>query len=144
MRDENEKTELSRRIWENVRLLMLREYGKDNLSRLGEDTGIKLGGAQRIKNGDKIGPPILQRVADRYGIEPWQLLAPRLGADLYRVDDAKRFVCVYTGNVSMPAEVRELTPPPSTPIRQITNPNVLKPTVRLDDKKHSKNSTRRK
>lgn len=65
----------------------------------------------------KVGPTVLARVAERFKVQPWQLLAPRLGADLYWRDQQNRFTCVYTAPLGeLPAE--EVDPP------QVERPSV--------------------
>jgi len=66
-------------VWTNVQTLMKRRYGGDNVTRLGKDTGIKQGGAQRLKMHADVGVGILARVATFFEIDAWQLIAPNLG-----------------------------------------------------------------
>lgn len=68
-------------LWENVQAIMRKHYGKENLTRLGADTGIKNGGATRIKARASVGLDIIDRVAACYGLHSWQLFVPNLDPD---------------------------------------------------------------
>lgn len=64
-------------LWANVSALMKAEYGRENLTRLSGDTGIGPGSASRIKaQNTAIGLDVLEKIARKFGIEPWQLLFP--------------------------------------------------------------------
>lgn len=64
-------------LWRNLSALMQTEYGRENLTRLSGDTGIGPGSASRIKAQDtSIGLEVLEKIAKKFGIEPWQLLFP--------------------------------------------------------------------
>jgi hypothetical protein len=114
---------LSKLIWINVQSLMLRYWGEVNITRLGREAGIAQGGAQRLQNQAKVGPPLLAKVATLFHVEPWQLLAPNLGAGLYRIDDQRQVVPVYS------VERRAPDPPRlragNASARIITSPNYI-------------------
>lgn len=65
---------------ENVeRLAPTHPDGRINKNRLAGDTDIKLGGAQRVLSGTtNVGIDLVQKVAQRYRLAPWQLLVPGL------------------------------------------------------------------
>jgi hypothetical protein len=68
-------------LWENVSALMRRDYGVENLSRLVRETAIGPGSATRIKEQEtSVGIDVLEKLAGHFKVEPWQLLAPALGA----------------------------------------------------------------
>lgn len=69
-------------IWANLETLMKRKYGATNISRLGRDTGIKQGGAQRLQAQADVGVGLIERVAKFFGVDPWQLLSPDLGESM--------------------------------------------------------------
>lgn len=69
-------------IWLNVTTLMTRRYGGPNITRLGRDTGIATGGAQRLEGRAEVGPTILEKVAQFFEVHAWQLLAPNLGESM--------------------------------------------------------------
>jgi hypothetical protein len=96
MADDDAPHPLSALIWINVESLMTRYWGEVNITRLGREAGIAQGGAQRLQNQRKVGPPLLAKVATLFHVEPWQLLAPNLGAGLYRIDDQRQVVPVYS------------------------------------------------
>jgi hypothetical protein len=124
MADDDAPHPLSALIWINVESLMTRYWGEINITRLGREAGIAQGGAQRLQNQRKVGPPLLAKVATLFHVEPWQLLAPNLGADLYRIDDQRRVVPVYSTE-------RRAEPAPSrlragnASARIITSPNYI-------------------
>jgi hypothetical protein len=124
MADDDGPHPLSALIWINVQSLMDRAWGEVNITRLGREAGIAQGGAQRLQNQRKVGPPLLAKVATLFHVEPWQLLAPNLGADLYRIDDQRRVVPVYSAE-------RRAEPAPSrlragnASARIITSPNYI-------------------
>lgn len=59
----------------SVDALMRHWYGKVNKNRFAADTKINIGGAQRAVKGE-IGFDVLERIAERAGVAPWQLLVP--------------------------------------------------------------------
>lgn len=58
---------------ENILKLMAHRYGGVNLTRLGAETKIKMGGAQRITTAKNVGPDLVDRVARKFGLEAWML-----------------------------------------------------------------------
>lgn len=61
----------------NVDALMRKHYGGVNVTKLGRDTKIGTGGAQRILSGrENVGPDVIDRVAGHFGFEAWMLLSP--------------------------------------------------------------------
>ena len=84
----DEPEDVAAQVWENVQTLMQRAYGGDNITRLGRETGIKQGGAQRLKEKRDIGIGMIARVAAHFKIDAWQLLAPNLG-DAMRLSTAE-------------------------------------------------------
>jgi len=65
-------------VAENVAALSARFHGRPNKTRLGTETGINLGGAQRVLSGEvSVGVDLLQQIARRYGLQAWQLLVPK-------------------------------------------------------------------
>ena len=70
-------------LMDNVKLLMTSRYGGVNISRFGQDTGLSNGGTQRVLDPDSdIRVEQLSKIANTFGIEPWQLLAPNLGQSM--------------------------------------------------------------
>jgi hypothetical protein len=64
-------------VADNVAKVSEHRHGKVNKTRLGADTNINLGGAQRVLSGDVgVGIDLLEKIADAYGLEVWQLLVP--------------------------------------------------------------------
>jgi transcriptional regulator with XRE-family HTH domain len=83
-------------LWTNVTALMLVKYGEENLTRLARDTKIGPGTSSRMKQQEtSVRVDTLEKIASFFEIEPWQLLAPHLGADLYELDDSRRLSPVY-------------------------------------------------
>ena len=66
-------------LWINVLAIMDYHYGKENLSRFARETGCGPGTATRIKNmSTSVGIDVLEKIADRFKLQPWQLLTPNL------------------------------------------------------------------
>ena len=64
-------------LWANVSALMVKHYGKENLNRLARECSIGLATAQRIKQQQtSVGVEVLEKLAQRFSLEPWQLLVP--------------------------------------------------------------------
>lgn len=67
----------------NVELLMQSKYGKRNVTALGRDTGIAIGGAQRVLDpSTNVGIDLLEKIADKFEVDVWQLLVPNLGQSM--------------------------------------------------------------
>ena len=76
------KSPLKSVLWANVSTLMRHKYGRENLTRLAADCGLGPGTATRIKEQrTSIGLDVMERIAAKFGIDPWQLLVPGLEAD---------------------------------------------------------------
>jgi hypothetical protein len=66
-------------LWANVRALMVKRYGGENLNRLAREAKIGPGSATRIKECQtNVGLGVLEKLARHFEVEPWQLLAPGL------------------------------------------------------------------
>ena len=64
-------------VWANVAALMAHHYGRENLNRLARECQIGLATAQRIKHQQtSVGIDVLERIAERFALQPWQLLVP--------------------------------------------------------------------
>lgn len=94
-------------LWENVLALMQAKYGGENLSRLARETGMGPGSASRIKAQEtSVGVEVLEKIAEVFGVEPWQLLVPRLGAHLFEISEDQKVV-----------PIRTIKTPPAQPTR---------------------------
>jgi transcriptional regulator with XRE-family HTH domain len=63
-------------LWKNVRALMMKTWGEENLRQLARDAGIGTGTAKRIKDQEtSVGVDVLERIARLFKVEPWQLIA---------------------------------------------------------------------
>ena len=66
-------------LWENLRAVMLKEWGEENLNRLARSCKIGAGTAARIKEQKtSVGLETLEKIADHFHLAPWQLLVPGL------------------------------------------------------------------
>jgi transcriptional regulator with XRE-family HTH domain len=64
-------------LWASVRALMVKEFGKENLSRFSARTGVPLGSLSRIKEQEtSVGLEMIDRIAAAFGLYGWQLLVP--------------------------------------------------------------------
>ena len=84
-------------LWQNVAALMAKHYGEENLSRLARECSIGLGTAARIKKQKtSVGIDILNLIALRFNLAPWQLLVPGLDPNnppaLQPVSDKERLL----------------------------------------------------
>lgn len=69
-------------LWTNVQALMRKHYGGENLSRLSRECDVGLGTATRIKQRQtSVGLDILAKIAERFDLQPWQLLVPGFDPD---------------------------------------------------------------
>jgi hypothetical protein len=67
----------------NIELLMKQKFERINVTGFGKFTGISTGGTQRVLDPDtSVSVDILGRIAAKFGLETWQLLAPNLGQAL--------------------------------------------------------------
>lgn len=66
-------------LWENVSRLMVKRYGKENLTRLAADSGVGPGTCTRIKvQSTSVGLEVVEAIAKALEAEPWQMLVPNL------------------------------------------------------------------
>jgi hypothetical protein len=64
-------------LWKSVSALMLKHYGRENLTRLAADCKIGPGSATRIKEGKtSVGLDIVDKIAKHFHLQPWELLVP--------------------------------------------------------------------
>lgn len=64
-------------LWRSLELLMERHYGGVNINRLSRESGVGLGTVARLKSLDSsIGLDKLDRLAETFGVVPWDLLRP--------------------------------------------------------------------
>ena len=70
-------------LWAAVQALMQERYGKDNLFQLAKDVPVGLGSASRLKaQGTSVGVDLIDKLADHFGLQPWQMLVPAFDAKL--------------------------------------------------------------
>lgn len=79
---------------QNVEQLLVARLGRVNMTQFGRQSGIKMGGAQRVLGGEaSVGIELLQRVAAWFKVPAWTLLVP--GADfasLPRDEEVRKLV----------------------------------------------------
>lgn len=71
-------------IWNNVKALMVKKYGKENLYKTSTDSNktISLGALQRIKERETaVGVDVLDKIARFFEVQTWHLLLPNLDVD---------------------------------------------------------------
>ena len=79
---EMEKIDSKKVLWDNVSKLMVMRYGKENLTKLANSAKFGPGTATRIKDQEtSVGTDILDKIADTFGLETWQLLVPHLDVE---------------------------------------------------------------
>ncbi len=68
-------------LWANVQTLMRHRYGRENLTRLARDCKFGPATSSRLKAMDtSVTLETLNKLADFFGVEPWQLLVPGMSA----------------------------------------------------------------
>lgn len=68
-------------LWENVRALMIVKYGEENPWKTAQDAKIGSATMTRIKEQmTSTGLETLEKLATLFKVEPWQLLAPKMGS----------------------------------------------------------------
>lgn len=66
-------------LWQNVLALMKQEFGEENVSKFAAWAKVGVGSVLRIREQKtSIGLDIVERIAKRAQIQPWQLLVPGL------------------------------------------------------------------
>lgn len=64
-------------LWQAVSALMQHQWGGENLTRLAREAKIGPGTATRLKEQKtSVGLDTLDKLADCFGVHPWQLLVP--------------------------------------------------------------------
>jgi len=85
-------------LWENVKALMEAAYGGENLSRLAREAKFGPATSTRIKEAKtSVGIDVLEKLAVVFEVNPWQLIAPKLGAGLFAIDHKHQVVPIPTG-----------------------------------------------
>lgn len=75
------KTASNAIVWANLVTLMVKEYGEENQTRLARDAGTSPGNIARIKaQQTSVGFALLEKIAQAFDLQPWQLLVPGLDA----------------------------------------------------------------
>lgn len=70
-------TDSNKLLWNNLTALMQSKWGGENLNRLARECGIGTGTAYRLKaQKTSVGLDNLDKIADHFGIAPYQLLDP--------------------------------------------------------------------
>lgn len=102
------KNDLRALLWENVSALMSHFYKEERLGQFARDTGIGAASMTRIKKMETaVGIDVVDKIARNCGLEPWQVLAPNMGAHLYAVDAQKRLVSA----LALPPKIGQVRPP---------------------------------
>lgn len=71
-------------LWANVRALMAKRYGEENINRLAREAKLGPATVQRIKDSQtSVGIEVLEKIAKVFGVEPWQLIAPGLSDEKF-------------------------------------------------------------
>lgn len=66
-------------LWDNLLSLMVMRYGEENIYRLNKESGISKGTLARIKDQKTaVGLDLLEKLADFFHMQPWQMLIPEL------------------------------------------------------------------
>lgn len=69
-------------LWKNVQALMAHQFGKENVNGFATYVGIGVGSVLRLRAQEtSVGVEIIDKIAKRFDLEPWQLLVPNLVAN---------------------------------------------------------------
>jgi len=69
-------------LWNNVETLMVKKYGRTNLKGFATFCKVGVGTIQRIEaQQTSVGIAILDKIAHKFDLAPWQLLVPGLDPD---------------------------------------------------------------
>lgn len=75
-------------LWENLRLLMRRNYGKENLAKCAKEAKIGHGTVARIKEQQtSTGLDVIEQLAELFKVKPYEMLMPNLGQEGYVISD---------------------------------------------------------
>jgi hypothetical protein len=81
-------------LWENLRTLMIMKYGEENPWRTAHEAGIGPGTMTRIKQQEtSTGVDTLEKLANLFKVEVWQLLVPGIGQQELRVMQHMKSMC---------------------------------------------------
>lgn len=106
-----DKLDTKRVLWQNIGALMTLHYGGEQLGRFARESGIGAATMTRIKaQKTSVGVDVIEAIARKFKIQPWQVLAPGLGADLYIINDERRVVPVIA-----PQPLEAVAMPQATP-----------------------------
>jgi transcriptional regulator with XRE-family HTH domain len=101
-------------LWENVKALMEKKYGKENIKRLAREAKIGTGTASRIKEQrTSVGLDVVEKIARLFKVPPASLLMPlhdkRLLAiaEAYSVSVEGRDYLLYTANAILEKHGRD-------------------------------------
>lgn len=76
-------------LWENVKLLMEKRYGRENIKRLAREAKIGTGTASRIKEAKtSVGLDVVEKVARLFRVPPASLLLPSSEKGLLTIAEA--------------------------------------------------------
>lgn len=73
---------------ENLKALMVKKYGKENQTRLGEDSELGQTTVRRAINAENARLETIDALANALGVKPHELLMPGLDPDLVKARDA--------------------------------------------------------
>lgn len=106
-----EEPNTKKRLWENVSRLMVKRYGKENLTKLAKEAKFGPGSATRLKDqSTSVGVDIVDKLAQLFKVEPWQLSVPQLNVDSPpRLDNQ---TAEFSPEAAGAAEIVELLPTP--------------------------------
>jgi hypothetical protein len=70
-------------LWANLSALMKAKWGKENLTQLRLKAGVGASAMSEMKEGTRsVGTDVLDKLAEAFDVQPYQLLMPDLGASL--------------------------------------------------------------
>lgn len=91
-----DKTDSKKVLWANVQTLMTDHFGGQNLGLVASEGEFSPANMTRIAAAKtNVGLDLLEKIAGVFKVEPWQLLAPDLGAHLHTLHGT-RMVPAYT------------------------------------------------
>lgn len=85
---ESEVKGIKKILWANILALMNQRYGGENIYRFNKDSGVPLATLSRMKAlNSSTRLDVLERIATKMNLEPWQLLQPNWPESVGHMED---------------------------------------------------------
>lgn len=107
-----DKPNLKQVLWENIQMLMQRDFKGSNKGRVAERGGFAPANMTRVAKAETdVGIELIEKIAGVFDVEPWQLITPGLGAHLH-ILQGKTMVPVFDPKGISPIQPETRKPKP--------------------------------